>query len=438
MSDFRVSYRPFVAEDSAFVSSQMQIASVRVVGVDTEDAQAAIFDRLKQTISKFFEFADTQHRLSGRGHSHFRVNVGDDELRYVNNAEQPLITVTINAPSEAQLEVLLEQPETPYPPTGWLRVRSNEYLLPGSGGTTDIYGLKSGKTISVETGTPGVAIFFGKSMTDSQIEQMVRGAYNDKDAADQAVADLAGAEYVFLNPEDGPQFVGLAVGYLSVLVDDDNVQTPGEFLPYLTPQPVYALSVGVVTRLPDPTVYEYEYEDTSRFPTVTVRVTDAFSDTFVTVGMNLVGIAAPRFGGFSSVAASTYRQLIEEKTAAAPAWTTITDETYNFFTASLTVSVTPSRELFRLPQKQMRVPIAFDVAEAPAIFNHAGVQVARTFEPAPGFSNLNGDKPSLVTTLFRVTNFPCGVDKDGEPLGYTLDGQYVYVPTYALGTPLPA
>jgi hypothetical protein len=93
VSDFRIAYRPFAPSDDGFVSQQMQIASVRVVGVDDPEAQAAIFSRLKQTISKFFEFADNQHMLSGRGHSHFRVVIGDEELRYVNDAGQPLIFV---------------------------------------------------------------------------------------------------------------------------------------------------------------------------------------------------------------------------------------------------------------------------------------------------------------------------------------------------------
>lgn len=86
------------------MSRQNQIASVRVVGVDDPQTADMIFNVMHAEISRFFQTAHTQHVMSGRGHTHMHRRVNGAVLRYVNDANQPLVLVTPTAPDPDPVE----------------------------------------------------------------------------------------------------------------------------------------------------------------------------------------------------------------------------------------------------------------------------------------------------------------------------------------------
>lgn len=98
MSDLRISYAPFDDGDD-FGSQQVQTASVRIRGVTDPREQELLLGRHKQDVTQFFRFADAQHRLADRQHTHLRMRRGDVEYQYVNNTGQPVIYVSLNVPA---------------------------------------------------------------------------------------------------------------------------------------------------------------------------------------------------------------------------------------------------------------------------------------------------------------------------------------------------
>lgn len=89
------------------MSRQNQIASVRVMGADSQEAADTVYAQLHGQISVFFDVCHNQHILSNRGHSRFEKRVPGGVLTYINDANQPLVFVT---PDPTDLP---DPPETP-------------------------------------------------------------------------------------------------------------------------------------------------------------------------------------------------------------------------------------------------------------------------------------------------------------------------------------
>lgn len=270
MSDLRVSYAAVDDGPDTFVSQQMQIASVRVVGAESEAEERAIFEANRQDISRFFRFCDQQHRLSGRGHSHYRVSLEGLELRYVNDAGQPIIFAT---PSMEPPEyVVLREPELPEfqpfeppvfevevpeipQPDNFANLAPECVVIAGAGavfdGTKtvgDLYSPITGTTASFEADKENggsVLIVFSDNPEDAnlssaevleRIPEVVRPSWYETETV----------PVVRFPREAAPRFVGFAEGYVrAVLNDDDSVYYPEDFIKYDTPQPLYEVALGL-------------------------------------------------------------------------------------------------------------------------------------------------------------------------------------------------
>lgn len=131
MSDFRISYAPYAADDGSFLSQQMQIATVRLRGRALtslpSDVSSGIFDRYKQRIRRFIDANQQQYRLSNRGFAHQRTTFIDPglslglagpaprsfpptevDLQYINNNGQPVVHMSMPA-ADAFLQRLEEE-----------------------------------------------------------------------------------------------------------------------------------------------------------------------------------------------------------------------------------------------------------------------------------------------------------------------------------------
>jgi hypothetical protein len=442
VSDFRVAYQPFAPEPDAFISQQMQIASVRVVGVDDPAAQAAMFDRLKQTISKFFEFAHNQHVLSQRGHSHFRVVVGEEELRYVNDAGQPLIFVSpVEAPGEAPPVVIRLDKDITYPPLGWVTIWLNRTQFAGYNGVADVYGLQSGATTTL-IGAGRQTIYFGPLPEDQSLEDVLRSQFNDQETADFVLSTSAfsaglAEDRVQFPLEDAPQFVGMAVGYAAIAVDENGISSPSGFLEYPTPQPIYELRLGVRLQLTEgfTTIQTIDFVSAPGVPRI--RITQTTTGVNIGVYSQTVGRFSPVFTSFAPIELRTFRYVYEERDSPFEELVVIIDETTNTFSATLLASVVPSEAIFQLSSAAPpAAPPFLRTTEVPTLFDHTlkvppgNPPIAGFVERQVRFSADSSSSPETVTVQLGFVNYACLPGQD-----YTVDGLQIDSTTFDIGEP---
>lgn len=82
----------------------MPIAPVRVRGVEDPAARRSVVENMGGELQRFYDFAQSQHQLSGRGFTGLQRRVGGAVMRYINNGGQPIL--------ELIPETLVEEPPT--------------------------------------------------------------------------------------------------------------------------------------------------------------------------------------------------------------------------------------------------------------------------------------------------------------------------------------
>ena len=258
MSDFRVAYSS--TEDTEnFVSQQMQVVHVRVRGEDDPAKQEQIVSGLKQQITQFIRNADSQHRLSGRQHSHFRVKQGGVELQYVNNTGQPFVYIDLPLEQEEPLE-LEEEEDEPVSAPPFRATAVIEYTGPGGGIVSAIGG---GSVVITEPDgySPEGAIELededGLGGPDENVKALIY--LNNTPSAVKALRrESAYNQVSTMNAT--PKIVGVVPGLTGV---EDDFSSP-LFDPLSRDVPIFAFGVTHTVDVPEPDV-DFEEPGSSGF-----------------------------------------------------------------------------------------------------------------------------------------------------------------------------